>query len=225
MNTQPNPEVRVLIADDQPLLLSALTTVIDAVDGLEVTATAGNGAEALEHMVRHRVDVAVLDIRMPVLDGLETARRIRQQHPETAVLFLTTFNEPELVREALDAGAAGFLLKDADPTELATGIQAVSSGQPVISAAAAGHLVTAYQEMLTTARRTAPEAVPGLSTLTPREFEVFELIAQGLTNAEIADELVIGETTVKTHVSNLLLKLECRDRIALVVLAADLRRN
>ncbi|MFB9776743.1 response regulator [Brevibacterium otitidis] len=225
MNSQREPAVRVLIADDQPLLLSALATVIDAVDGLEVTATAGNGAEALEHMVRHRVDVAVLDIRMPVLDGLETARRIRQQHPETAVLFLTTFNEPELVREALDAGAAGFLLKDADPTELATGIQAVSSGQPVISAAAAGHLVTAYQEMLTTARRTAPEAVPGLSTLTPREFEVFELIAQGLTNAEIADELVIGETTVKTHVSNLLLKLQCRDRIALVVLAADLRRN
>lgn len=225
MNTQPNPEVRVLIADDQPLLLSALTTVIDAVDGLRVTATAANGAKALEHMASRRVDVAVLDIRMPVLDGLETARRIRQQHPETAVLFLTTFNEPELVREALDAGAAGFLLKDADPTELATGIQAVSSGQPVISAAAAGHLVTAYQEMLTTARRTAPEAVPGLSTLTPREFEVFELIAQGLTNAEIADELVIGETTVKTHVSNLLLKLQCRDRIALVVLAADLRRN
>lgn len=225
MNSQREPAVRVLIADDQPLLLSALATVIDAVDGLEVTATAGNGAEALQHMVRHRVDVAVLDIRMPVLDGLETARRIRQQHPDTAVLFLTTFNEPELVREALDAGAAGFLLKDADPTELATGIQAVSSGQPVISAAAAGHLVTAYQEMLTTARRTAPEAVPGLSTLTPREFEVFELIAQGLTNAEIADELVIGETTVKTHVSNLLLKLQCRDRIALVVLAADLRRN
>lgn len=225
MNSQREPAVRVLIADDQPLLLSALITVIDAVDGLRVTATAGNGAEALEHMVRNRVDVAVLDIRMPVLDGLETARRIRQQHPETAVLFLTTFNEPELVREALDAGAAGFLLKDADPTELATGIQAVSSGQPVISAAAAGHLVTAYQEMLTTARRTAPEAVPGLSTLTPREFEVFELIAQGLTNAEIADELVIGKTTVKTHVSNLLLKLQCRDRIALVVLAADLRQN
>ena len=225
MSTQPRLAVCVLIADDQPLLLSALATVIDAVDGLEITATAANGAEALEYMVSHRVDVAVLDIRMPVLDGLETARRIRQQHPDTAVLFLTTFNEPELVREALDAGAAGFLLKDADPTELATGIQAVSSGQPVISAAAAGHLVTAYQEMLTTARRTAPEAVPGLSTLTPREFEVFELIAQGLTNAEIADELVIGETTVKTHVSNLLLKLQCRDRIALVVLAADLRRN
>lgn len=101
----------------------------------------------------------------------------------------------------------------------------MSSGQPAISAAAAGHLVTAYQEMLATARRTAPDTAAGLSTLTPREFEVFELIAQGRTNAEIAAALVIGETTVKTHVSNLLFKLQCRDRIALVVLAGDLRHR
>ncbi|KQB83692.1 response regulator [Corynebacterium oculi] len=209
--------IRVLIADDQPLLASALSTIVGAEPDIAVVATCHDGSQALDAAHAHLIDVAVLDIRMPNVTGIEAARALVARR--ITVLMLTTFNEESLIRESIAAGAAGFLLKDAEPEELAQAIRAVARGDSVLSSGAAGHLFRAYRQAVAGAGDLPPQQRQGLSLLTPRELDILTLISAGKTNAEIARELVIGAATVKTHVSHLLSKLHCRDRVALVVLA------
>lgn len=206
-----SPLIRVAVVDDQPLLVSAFVALIDNQPDLAVVATGSNGQQAVELAAEHRPDVIVMDLRMPILDGVEATRRILAGPPGTRILVLTTFNVDELVTGALAAGARGFLLKDAEPDQVLDGIRTVHRGEAVLDPAVASHVVAAL-------RRTA-ERSPLAEQLTPREVEVLGLIARGLTNGEIAAKLFVAETTVKTHVGNLLLKLQARDRVALVVLA------
>lgn len=203
--------IRVGVVDDQPLLVSAFVALIDAQDDLTVVGTARDGAQAVALAQGGGVDVLLMDIRMPGLDGVSATRRICAAGDRPRILILTTFNVDELVLGAVAAGARGFLLKDSEPHDVLEGIRAVHRGEAVISPDVTTHLVDAL-------RRTPPPN-PFDGVLTARELEVLALIAQGLTNPEIAQHLVIAETTVKTHVGNLLLKLAARDRVALVVLA------
>lgn len=203
--------IRVAVVDDQPLLTSAFVALIDAQPDLTVVGTAANGAEAVDLAASTDIDVMLMDIRMPVLDGVAATRRICAVAERPRILMLTTFNVDDLVLGAIAAGARGFLLKDADPEDVLDGIGAIHRGEAVLASEVTPYLVDALRE-------TTPPA-PFDGRLTPREVEVLSLIAHGLTNREIADHLVIAETTVKTHVGNLLLKLAARDRVALVVLA------
>lgn len=206
--------IRVGIVDDQPLLVSAFAALIGAEADMSVVATAADGLGALQVCEEHAIDVLLMDIRMPRLDGVEATRRIVEHGERPRVLILTTFNVDELVLGAVGAGARGFLLKDADPDELVDAIRAVHRGEAVIASQAAPALLTALR------RQEGQELTASLDAdLTARETEVLTLIGQGRTNAEIAAELFIAPTTVKTHVGNLLLKLAARDRVALVVLA------
>jgi DNA-binding NarL/FixJ family response regulator len=203
--------IRVAVVDDQPLLVSAFVALIDAQDDLTVVGTAGDGEQAVSLAASSLVDVMLMDLRMPVLDGVSATRAICSASDRPRILVLTTFNIDELVLGAVAAGARGFLLKDADPDDVLDGIRALHRGEAVISPDVTGHLVTALRD--------APAPNPFGGILTAREREVLLLIAHGLTNREIAERLVIAETTVKTHVGNLLAKLDARDRVALVVLA------
>lgn len=204
--------IRILLADDQSLLLSALATILGAEDDITVAATAVNGAEAVEKARAHRIDVAMLDIRMPVLDGIAAARAIMEMGPR--VIMLTTFDDDVLIHSAIDAGVHGFLLKDAEPDILAGAVRAVAHGESVLAPAVTGRVMQ-------WARGGAgdPDAGKRLKELTVRERDVLAEIGRGATNAEIAATLFIAETTVKTHVSSLLSKLGVRDRVALALLA------
>jgi DNA-binding NarL/FixJ family response regulator len=235
MTVRKEPPVRVAVVDDQSLLVSAFTVLIGTASDMVVVGTAHDGAAAVELCRSRTVDVVLMDIKMPVLDGVEATRRIRALPDPPAVLILTTFDRDDYVMTALRAGAAGFLLKDAGTGEFLDGIRRVHAGQTVLAPEATTHVVAAA---LRTGERppdatvtTVPappdpyEAPPrtlvarALSTTTPREREVLALVGAGLTNQEIAARLYVAETTVKTHVSSLLGKLQCRDRIALAVLA------
>lgn len=207
------PPITVAVVDDQPLLVSAFVALLNAQPDIEVVGTAADGGSAVRLAERAAPDVMLMDIRMPGIDGVEATRRIADRGDRPRVLILTTFNVDELVLGAVRAGARGFLLKDADPEEVIAAIRAVHRGEAVIAGAAAPHLLQAYREGHTVT------AAPMPGRLTTRETEVLTLVARGLTNHEIAAELVVAETTVKTHVGNLLTKLGCRDRVALVVLA------
>lgn len=209
--------IRVLLADDQPLLASALSTILSAEEDISVVSICHDGKQALRAAREHLVDVAVLDIRMPELNGIEAARDLIAQG--ITVLMLTTFNEDSLIREAIEAGAAGFLLKDTDPAELVQAVRTVYGGQSVLSAGVTGHVLRAYRQAIAGTHALPSHQRQGLSLLTARELEILHLIAAGYTNAEIASTLIIGAATVKTHVSHLLAKLHCRDRVALVLLA------
>lgn len=218
--TQPGRPIRVLLADDQPLLLRALATILGAEDDIEVVATASDGLEAIEVVSALRIDVAVLDIRMPRLDGIRAAEHLRERSQRPGIVMLTTFDDDELVRAALEAGADAFLLKDSEPDELAAAVRLVHAGQSVLSAGITGHVVRAFREAVAGgAVELAPEVRQGLALVTARELEVLRTLADGASNGEIALRLHIGDETVKTHVSNLLGKLHARDRVALVVLA------
>lgn len=211
--------IRVLLADDQLLLLKALATILGANPDIEVVAQAGNGAEAVEAAVKHKLDVAVLDIRMPVMDGIAAAQTIMAAHPSVRVLMLTTFDDEDLVEAALAAGVHGFLLKDADPEELAAAVRAVATGESVLASRVTGHVLESYRAARAGRGELTPEQRQGLSLVTPREKDVLLLVARGASNAEIAEELHVAETTVKTHVSSLMSKLHARDRVALVLTA------
>ena len=204
--------IKILLADDQPLLLSALETILGAQSDLTVAATAANGAEAVEKARAHRVDVAVLDIRMPVLDGIAAATQIMELGPK--VIMLTTFDDDALVRAAIDAGVDGFLLKDAEPEVLAGAVRAVARGESVLAPGVTGRVMAWVR-----GSKSSTEAAAMLEGLTSRELEVLAEIGRGATNAEIARTLFIAETTVKTHVSSLLTKLGVRDRVALALTA------
>ena len=212
------PKIRVLLADDQAMLVAALSTILDAQDDIEVVATANTGSEAVTAALSHRTDVAILDIRMPGMDGIAAAQAILSRIPECRIIMLTTFNEEELVAQSIAAGAHGFLLKDADPEVLAGAVRDVAKGESVLASQVTGPVLEAYRTALTRGQLSAQER-QGLSLVTRREMEVLSLIARGATNSEIAAEMVIAETTVKTHVSSLMSKLAARDRVALVLFA------
>lgn len=212
------PKIRVLLADDQAMLVAALSTILDAQDDIEVVATANTGSEAVTAALSHRTDVAILDIRMPGMDGIAAAQAILSRVPECRIIMLTTFNEEELVAQSIAAGAHGFLLKDADPEVLAGAVRDVAKGESVLASQVTGPVLEAYRTALTRGQLSAQER-QGLSLVTRREMEVLSLIARGATNSEIAAEMVIAETTVKTHVSSLMSKLAARDRVALVLFA------
>lgn len=204
--------IRVAVVDDQPLLVSAFTALVEAQPDMTVVATGSNGHEAVDAAARTEIDVMLMDIRMPIMDGVAATQKVSAAGSRPRVLVLTTFNTGELVLGAIGAGARGFLLKDADPAVLLDGIRAVDRGEAVIDPHVVGHLLSAL--------RANPDCSVVLNErLTNREVDVLRLIAAGRTNAEIGQDLFIAETTVKTHVGNLLLKLDARDRVALVILA------
>jgi DNA-binding NarL/FixJ family response regulator len=209
--------IRVAVVDDQPLLVSSFAAYLERQPDMTVVGTATDGARALELCRRTEVDVVVMDLRMPVLDGVEATRALTDRGDRPRVLVLTTFDVDEFVVAAARAGARGHLLKDAEPTALLSAVRAVHDGRAVLGGAEPSELLRAH---LGSDRAGASR--PGaevLAQLSGRETEVLAEIASGATNAEIADRLRIAETTVKTHVGNLLAKLGCRDRVALVVLA------
>jgi DNA-binding NarL/FixJ family response regulator len=208
--------VRVLIADDQALVRAGFRKLLEAEEGIEVVAEASDGREALELAGRFTTDIVLMDIRMPTLDGLEATRRLLAADKRTRVIILTTFDLDEYVFEAIDAGASGFLLKDSPPDELIAAIHVVASGEALLAPSITRRLIEEF------ARRPTPlSKASELSELTPRELDVLKLLARGLSNAEIAAELVLGEATVKTHIGNLLNKLSLRDRVQAVVLAYE----
>jgi DNA-binding NarL/FixJ family response regulator len=211
--------VRVLIADDQQLVRTGLRMILDAEPDIDVVGEATNGREAVAMARELQPDVVLMDIRMPELDGIEATRRVVRRDGETStrVLMLTTFDLDEYVYDALRAGASGFLLKDAPANQLAAGVRMVAAGDALLAPAITRRLI---EEFAATPPAAPPP--PGLDELTPRELEVFRLVAQGKSNAEIAAELVIGETTVKTHVARTMMKLGVRDRVQAVVLAYEL---
>lgn len=211
-------KIRVLLADDQAMLVAALSTILNAQDDIEVVATANTGSEAVTAALSHRTDVAILDIRMPGMDGIAAAQAILSRVPECRIIMLTTFNEEELVSQSIAAGAHGFLLKDADPEVLVGAVRDVAKGESVLASQVTGPVLEAYRTALTRGQLSAQKR-QGLSLVTRREMEVLSLIARGATNSEIAAEMVIAETTVKTHVSSLMSKLAARNRVALVLFA------
>ena len=211
--------VRVLLVDDQGLVRSGLRMIVDAQPDLTVVGEAADGRAGVEAFHRLKPDVIVMDIRMPVLDGVEATRRLAgPDSPYHArVLVLTTFDLDEYVYEALRAGASGFLLKDAPPSELCNAIRIVAAGDALIAPSVTRRLIGAF-----VAR--APRAGGGLAALdqlTEREVEVLKLVARGYSNAQIADALVVGETTVKTHVARLLDKLDLQNRVQAAILAYE----
>jgi DNA-binding NarL/FixJ family response regulator len=216
--------ISVLLADDQPLLRRGFRMILEAEDGLTVAGEAGDGAEAVELARQVRPDVVLMDIRMPGTDGIEATRRITAAEPGIRVLVLTTFDLDEYAFGALRAGASGFLLKDVRPAELVAAVRTVASGDAVVSPRVTRRLLEEYAQQLPMADGDAEAGVdryPQLSSLTEREREVLEVVAQGLSNIEIATSLYVSETTVKSHVGRILAKLGLRDRVQIVVLAYE----
>ncbi len=210
--------IRVFLADDQALVRSGFRMLIEAEDDLQVVGEAADGASAVEQVRRIPTDVVLMDIRMPVMDGVEATRKIVAEGLSTRVLVLTTFDLDEYVFSALKAGASGFLLKDARPEDLLNAIRTVSLGEAVLAPSATRRLLDHVVPTLPT----NPEgADPRLELLTDRELEVLEEIAVGATNAEISAKLYMAEGTVKTHIGRLLSKLHCRDRVGLVLFAYE----
>jgi DNA-binding NarL/FixJ family response regulator len=208
MNERP---VRVVLADDQRLVRESLSTLLGLLDGIELVGNAADGREALELVETRRPDVVLMDLRMPRLDGIETIRRLRETHPDVRVIALTTFADDESVLGALRAGARGYLTKDSGGDQIRDAILAVASGEAALDPAVQHHVVAALASDAPAEeeRASAPELPAGL---TPREAEVLALIAEGLTNAEIAQRLVVSPTTVKSHVNHLFTKAGLRDR-------------
>ena len=211
---------RVLLVDDQPLLRTGFRMILSAESDLAVVGEAGDGASAVELARRLQPDVVLMDIRMPVMDGIQATRALAGPGVEEPmkVLILTTFGLDEYVVESLRAGASGFLLKDAPPEDLVEAIRIVAAGEALLAPSVTRRLLDRVASRLPRANE---DTIPALAELTERELEVFKLLARGLSNAEIAEKLVVSETTVKTHVSRVLAKLELRDRVQAVILAYE----
>jgi DNA-binding NarL/FixJ family response regulator len=205
--------IRVLVADDQTLVRTGFRVILEAEGDIEVVAEAETGTAAVRQAQLVKPDVILMDIRMPELDGLSATEQIRRQPDPPTVIVLTTFDQNEYVYRALRAGAAGFLLKDSPSTRLIAAVRAAATGDSLIEPAITRRLVERFAEA------PKPKGLPG--TLTDRELDVLRLVARGLSNAEIAAELVVAETTVKTHVARLLTKLGVRDRVQAVVVAYE----
>jgi DNA-binding NarL/FixJ family response regulator len=209
--------IRVVIADDQALVRSGFRMVLDARPDIEVTGEAEDGAQAVELTLATEPDVVLMDVRMPNLDGIEATRRIVASGSGARVLVLTTFDPDEYVHGAIRAGASGFLLKDVRPDELADAIRLVAGGNALLGPTVTRRLL----ERFTDGDRVDAAAREATASLTGREREILQLVAAGLSNAEIADRLVVSETTVKSHVSSVLRKLGVRDRVQAVITAYD----
>ena len=208
----------LVIADDQGMVRAGFRSLLDAEPDLEVVGEAANGQEALEVVRRLRPEVTLMDIRMPVLDGIAATRTLREEGVATRVLVLTTFDLDEYVFEALRAGASGFLLKDAPAEELAAAIRVVASGDSLLAPGVTRRVIDAFVRRPARPSR-GPD--PALARLTPREVEVLGLLARGLSNLDIAERLFVSEATTKTHVSNVLAKLGLRDRVQAVIFAYE----
>ena len=208
--------IRVLVVDDQSLVRAGFRLVLENHADLEVVGEASNGNEAIHSAGRLEPDVVLMDIRMPELDGIAATREITKRH-SARVLVLTTYDLDEYVYDALQAGASGFLLKDTPPEQLADGIRAVAAGEALLAPTVTRRLIEEFAR-IGPSRRARPAE---LDELTPRELEVLQLLARGMSNAEIAAALVLSGTTVKTHVTRVLMKLGLRDRVQAVVLAYE----
>jgi DNA-binding NarL/FixJ family response regulator len=212
--------IRVMLVDDQVLLRTGFRMVLQAQPDMEVVAEAGDGAEALEVLRATKVDVMLMDVRMPRMDGVEaTAKICAAGDTAPRVLILTTFDLDEYAFSALKAGASGFMLKDVPPGDLLAAIRAVHSGDAVVAPSTTRRLIDRFSAILPSTAATPVR--PGLDKITDRESEVLLLVAQGLSNSEIAAKLVLSEATVKTHVGRILTKLGLRDRVQAVVLAYE----
>jgi DNA-binding NarL/FixJ family response regulator len=208
----------VLIVDDQGLVRVGLRKILESEPETEVVGEAEDGEDAVAAARRLRPDVVLMDIRMPVLDGIEATRRIVRERPATRVLMLTTFGLDTYVYEALRAGASGFMLKDAPPEEIAAAVRIVAGGDALLAPAVTRAVI---EEFARQPQAAEPGAPPALDELTPREREVLDLLARGRSNPEICDELVISEATAKTHVARILQKLDLRDRVQAVIWAYE----
>ena len=214
--------VRVLLVDDQALLRMGFRLVLEAADGVEVVGEAGDGATALAQVRALRPDVVLMDVRMPGMNGIEATAAVVERHPDVRVVILTTFDLDEYAFAGLRAGASGFLLKDTEPADLVAAIRTVAAGDAVVSPRVTRRMLELFAPRLPAAAASATGAAdPRLADLTPRELEVLALVAEGLSNAEVADRLVLGEATVKTHVGRILAKAGLRDRVQAVVLAYE----
>jgi DNA-binding NarL/FixJ family response regulator len=211
--------IRVLLVDDQALIRAGFRMILDAEEDMEVVGECADGTQAVDSARRLTPDVVLMDIRMPEMDGIEATQRIAAREGEAGprVLLLTTFDLDEYVYDALRAGASGFLLKDVPAEELVSGIRVVAQGEALLAPSVTKRLIQEFSR----APRVQQSAPAELDELTPRELEVFTLMARGLSNAEIASELIVSETTVKTHVARVLMKLGVRDRVQAVVLAYE----
>jgi DNA-binding NarL/FixJ family response regulator/class 3 adenylate cyclase len=212
------PRVRILIVDDQALVRAGFRMILEAEDDIEVVGEAADGGEAVEAATSLSPDVVLMDVRMPEVDGIEATRRLLARDGQAKVVMLTTFDMDEYVYEALRAGASGFLLKDVPPEQLVAGIRAVASGDALLAPSVTRRVIEEFVRRPPESVRTTP---PALAELTAREVEVLKLMARGLSNAEIAKDLVVSETTVKTHVAHVLMKLGLRDRVQAVVFAYE----
>ena len=209
--------IRVLIADDQQLVRAGFELILSAQPDIEVVGEAETGVQAVERSLATTPDVVLMDIRMPGFDGIEATRRIVARAAGTIrVLILTTYDIDEYVYDALRAGASGFLLKDVPPEQLAAGIRMIVGGDSLLAPSVTRRLIEEFS-----AAHTLPPSPPGMDQLSPREMEVLLLLTRGWSNQEIADHLIVGETTVKTHVTRILSKLGLRDRVQAVVLAYE----
>jgi DNA-binding NarL/FixJ family response regulator len=205
--------IRVLVADDQSMVRAGFRMLLAGEEDIEVVAEASNGLEAIDKAARFHPTVVLMDIRMPELDGLEATRRILAADPAARILILTTFDLDEYIYEAMRAGASGFVLKDDPPEQLIAAIRTVAAGDALLSPSITHRVISQFAGL------TRPAPPKELAELTSREMEVFRLIAHGLSNAEIGEQLFITDTTVKTHVTHVLQKLNLRDRVQAVVLA------
>jgi DNA-binding NarL/FixJ family response regulator len=213
----------ILLVDDQELLRVGFRMVLDAQPDFEVVGEARDGGQAIALVLEHSPDVVLMDVRMPGIDGVQATRRIVACGSRSRVIILTTFDLDEYAYAALRAGASGFLLKDAPPADLISAIRAVASGDAVVAPSTTRRLLSSLAHQLPGPEPTrASEDSPALRLLTPREREVMLAVARGLSNSEIAKELVLSEATVKTHVGRILAKLELRDRVQIVVFAYDI---
>jgi DNA-binding NarL/FixJ family response regulator len=205
----------LLVVDDQAVVRLGFTALLDSQDDMSVVGAAGDGQQAVRLAAQLKPDVVLMDIRMPVLGGIDATRQITHAEPAPRVLVLTTFDLDDYVYDALRAGASGFLLKDATPEEILHAVRVVGGGEALLAPGVTRRLIAEF------AARSRPVPPPALERLTPREHEVLLLVASGLTNAEIAERLCLAGQTVKSHVSSLLFKLDLRDRVQAVILAYE----
>lgn len=219
--------VRVLLVDDQPLLLQGFAMILSVEEDLEVVGQVTDGARAVEAVLRLRPDVVLMDVQMPVLDGIEATRQIVAAHPDVRVLMLTTFDRDDYLFEALEAGASGFLLKNSDPDDLVDAVRAVARGHALLAPEVTRRVIARMAARGGTrgghggvGQAAGGDGIP-LPSLTQREREMLHLVARGLSNGEIAAQAYVTEATVKTHVSNILAKLGVRDRVQAVIAAYE----
>ena len=209
--------ISVVIADDQALVRAGFRMILEADPEVRIFAEAGDGSEAVEVARQYRPDIVLMDIRMPVMDGLEATRRLMALNEPPRVLILTTYDHDEYVFDALRLGASGFLLKDVAPEDLLAGIRTIARGESLLSPSVTRRLIEAF----VLDHPISPDPPPGLAQLTPRELEILGLLARGFSNAEIAEALFVSGATIKTHVARVLDKLGVRDRVQAVVLAYE----